>query len=128
MTPTAFKIQAMQKLEDKLNILDRLNRQYHFSPKSMQILETYIKTDIATHILDFATTRKYFQNEEPENKILQAEVPQDYYDFLKEMPLNDPNLLIPMKIGYFSTVSNISLLSNKPTKFPPNMKYRGFPD
>ena len=56
LTPTAFKIQAMQKLEDKLNILDRLNRQYHFSPQSMQILETYIKTDIATHILDFATT------------------------------------------------------------------------
>ena len=101
LTPTAFKIQAMQKLEDKLNTLDRLNRQYHFSPKSMQILETYIKTDIATHILDFATTRKYFQNEEPENKILQAEVPQDYYDFLKEMPLNDPNLLIPYENWVF---------------------------
>ena len=101
LTPTAFKIQAMQKLEDKLNILDRLNRQYHFSPQSMQILETYIKTDIATHILDFATTRKYFQNEEPENKILQAEVPQDYYDFLKEMPLNNPNLLIPYENWVF---------------------------
>ena len=49
LTPTAFKIQAMQKLEDKLNTLDRLNRQYHFSPKSMQILETYIKTDICYH-------------------------------------------------------------------------------
>lgn len=94
LTPLAFKAQALQKLHQKLHTLDTLSLKYHFAPGSRQFLETKIKIDIAEYILDFAMTRKYFQKETT-NPILNTPVTPEYYDFLQQMPLDDPNTISP---------------------------------
>ena len=93
LPPLVFKDQALQKLGQKLKTLDSLNRTFHFSAKTLQIAETKIKNNIAGYILDFAMTRKYFKNGQPHN-ILDLPVTEEYYDFLKQIPLDDPLMLV----------------------------------
>lgn len=94
LTPLAFKAQALKKLEQKLYTLDTLNQKFHFTPKSLRIAQTEIKNNIAEYILDFAQTRKYFKTDKPD-KILDTPVTKEYFDFLPEIPFDDPCMIIP---------------------------------
>ncbi len=92
VSPLEFRKQALDFLQNQLQMLDSLKRLYHFSPKSVRLLEAYLKNNVAANILDFASMRKYFKEEEA-NEILKIPITEEYYDFLQQMPLDNPYML-----------------------------------
>ncbi len=116
LAPLAFREQALRKLGQKLKTLDSLHQIFHFSTKTLRIAETKIKNNIAGHILDFAMTRKYFKSGKPD-KILDLPVTEEYYDFMKQLPLNDPFILISTDswISRFEYAPPFDVIYNHPS-------------
>ncbi|MES2829794.1 MAG: thioredoxin-like domain-containing protein [Bacteroidota bacterium] len=48
----------------------------------------------ATYLFDYDLSRDYYQKQEPNNEILNMPLPDDYFDFINKVDLNNPALLI----------------------------------
>lgn len=92
LSPMEFQKQALDLLKKQLQVLDSLKQLYHFSEKSVRLVEANLKNNIAANILDFASMRDYFKGEKT-NEILEIPVTEEYYSFLKQIPLDDPYML-----------------------------------
>jgi thiol-disulfide isomerase/thioredoxin len=87
---------SIQKVEDYII-------SNNISTKADKILRSKVLIENANHLFDFVMNRDYYLRQDTANKILKRPVPIAYYDFLKEMPLNDNCLLVS---GEFSTFVN----------------------
>lgn len=96
-TPAAYKQYVQAYTKTQLTLLDSLAGRFCFSPKSLRVMKAQLLGRQATELIDFVNNRKldYFRAEMPE-LIRNAPEPADYYDFLQQMPLNDPCMLSPM--------------------------------
>ena len=73
----------------------------NLSPQAAKILRSKVLLENANHLFDFVMSRDYYSKQDTANKILKTAVPIAYYDFLKDMPLNDNSLLISNEFSAF---------------------------
>jgi thiol-disulfide isomerase/thioredoxin len=103
ISPEEFKISQMQVLKANQQKVEEYINKNNLTPQSKSILRSKTLVESAVHLFDFVMNRNYYSSKDTANKILKTPVPIVYYDFLKEMPLDDNSLLIS---GEFSTFVN----------------------
>jgi len=91
LTPAEFKSRQKQALTNYLDKLDKANQEGQFSPKAIELLKNKFLLSYATSLFEYVTYRGGASTFVTK---LKTTVPLGYYDFLKELPLNDQNLLI----------------------------------
>ena len=103
LTPEEFKSEQMAALKSKQQKVEDYIRNNFLSPQATSILRNKTLLEGVDLLFDFMMNRRYQASQDTANKILKVPAPSTYYDFLKEMPLNDNSLLIS---GEFSTFVN----------------------
>src|SRR5690606_27653594 len=71
------------------------------SSKAAAILKYEVLLENTNFLFDFVMNRSFLARQDSTNEMLKIPVPDDYYNFLKEMPLNDPALLVSHQYGTF---------------------------
>ena len=101
ISPEDFKLEQIPVQQSTLNKVEDYIRNNNLSPQTSSILRNKVLLENATHLFDFVSDRRYFASQDTANKMLKIPVQISYYDFLKEMPLNDNSLLTSGEFASF---------------------------
>ncbi|WP_303319130.1 TlpA disulfide reductase family protein [Flavivirga abyssicola] len=100
LSPEEFKKEekhAYQKNQEALSKYLANN----ITDKAKVLLINTVDLDYAIHLFDFVKRRNYEAKKDTINRVLKIPVKKEYYDFLKEIPLNDQSLLALDKFSAF---------------------------
>ncbi|MFA9391769.1 MAG: TlpA family protein disulfide reductase [Prolixibacteraceae bacterium] len=103
MTPSDYKIDQKKELEKNLTVLEEYLKKNQLSAKTQKILYNGVIVTHANFLFDYAMNRDYYAQQDTTNEILKMPIPDSYYDFLQEIPLNDQSLMV---VNEFSTFIN----------------------
>jgi thiol-disulfide isomerase/thioredoxin len=101
ISPEAFKNSQLPVSKAKLQKVEEYISTNTLTPQAACILRNKTLLEESEHLLDFVSDRRYFASQDTANKMLKIPVPIAYYDFLKEMPLNDNCLLVSGEFASF---------------------------
>jgi thiol-disulfide isomerase/thioredoxin len=101
LTPVEFK--EGQKLAFQVNMkkAESYIANGKLSTQASAIIKNKVILENAQALFDFIMQRSYMSKQDSTNSILKQQAPADYYDFLKEMPLNDKSLLVNNEFNWF---------------------------
>lgn len=97
VTPDEFKRSHLATWKANSEELERQLSSRKFTPQTRTIVRNELALDHAAYMFDYVSYRKYQQQQNPQN----APLDSTFYDFLHQLPLNDPSLLIPESFGTF---------------------------
>lgn len=99
--PDLFKkeIQAISAKLDQSG--DSLAQIYNKSPKAIHLIKNKLALAKGTALLNFTVYRSLFAERDTTNQALKTKVGHSYYDFLKEISLNDQSLLADREYRQF---------------------------
>ncbi len=103
LTPNEFKAEQQQAIKDKNEQLISYSRANPLTKQAFTILKNDILIEHNMKLFDYISSRDYLAMSKTDttNQILKVAVPDDYYDFLKDMPLNDISLLVDKMYPFF---------------------------
>jgi thiol-disulfide isomerase/thioredoxin len=93
MTPLDFKADQLKEYDNNMTQYREYIQKNRLSEKAKTILRNKIMLTNANMLFNYAMSRNYYAQQDSTNKMLKMAVPVYYYDFLKQMPLNEPGLL-----------------------------------
>lgn len=91
--PDLFK-KEIQAVSAKLNVVgDSLAQIYAASPKAVHLIKNKLALEKGKILLNFIAYRSVFAERDTTNQALKMKVGNNYYDFLRDISLNDESLL-----------------------------------
>lgn len=103
LTPDEFKEEQDLTFKANKELLNNYVKKNNVDDKTKQVLLNTLITNHATHLLDFIDGREYEAKQNELFANLQTPVSNKYYNFLKEIDLNNKAILVP---NGFSTFVN----------------------
>lgn len=101
MAPLDFKADQLKEYDSNMTQYREYIQKHNLSEKAKTILRNKIMLTNANMLFNYAMDRDYYARQDSTNKMLKMPVPVYYYDFLKQMPLNDPSLLVCNEFSEF---------------------------
>ncbi len=102
-SPDTFKKGETLSYQENLDDLLLYLKNNTVTDKAKVLLKNKVYLEHATHMFDFVSRRTYEAKQDTINEVLKIPVKNEYYDFLKDMSLNDQSLLA---LDEFSTFVN----------------------
>jgi len=103
LSPQAFKDEEAIDYKKSQDNLTAYLKNNSISDKASVLLKNKIDLEHANHLFDFESDRGYYAKQDTTNQVLKIPVENNYYDFLKDLDLNDQSLLA---VDDFSTFVN----------------------
>ena len=94
MAPLDFKADQLKEYDNNMTQYREYTQKHSLSEKAKTILRNKIMLANANNLFNYAMSREYYAQQDSTNKMLKMPVPVYYYDFLKQIPLNEPGLLV----------------------------------
>lgn len=94
LSPEDFKQAQLSKLTEDMQKLENHIKNSSLSLQTSSILRNQVLHEYGTRMFNFVSRRKSIARKDTSNKILKMPVPISYYDFLKQIPLDDKSLLV----------------------------------
>ncbi|MTK51833.1 TlpA disulfide reductase family protein [Paludibacter sp.] len=101
MAPLDFKADQLKGYDNNMTQYSEYVKQHSLSQKAKTLLCNRIMLENANILFNYAMDRNYYAKQDSTNKMLKIPVPVSYYDFLKQLPLNDPSLLVCNEFSEF---------------------------
>ncbi|WP_162633351.1 TlpA family protein disulfide reductase [Echinicola strongylocentroti] len=106
LPPNEFKEKQMAVLRMQQKKANSYIDRNEVDPKAASIINNTILLKNAGVLFNFEDKRQYLTNYDTskvvfDNIVLKQPVPGDYYDFLKELPLDDKSLMVPNEYNFF---------------------------
>ena len=96
-----FKADQLKEYENNMAHYNEYAKQHALSQKAKTLLCNKIMLKNANNLFNYAMSREYYAKQDTANMILKMQIPASYYDFLKQLPLNDPSLLVCNEFSEF---------------------------
>lgn len=111
--PKKYKeIKHKRSKRTRINLLKFLEVN-NVSKKARQILESQHSIEHANTLMNFVSSRKYYAKKDILNKVLQEPIPKDYYNFLKNIDLDNQSLLVNDNFSEFiNRLSSLDIFYN----------------
>lgn len=93
LTPAQFRESLRPMVAQWQHVGDSLASVYGASQKAVSLIRHTMSLNEADVSFSFLSPRSYLSEQYPDNEALKAKVEDDYYDFLRRMPLDDPEML-----------------------------------
>lgn len=93
VSPADYKTKAMKIYQTRLDSLEVLYARMPVSAKAKKILKLEEQVVMGSGLFDFLMYREFASRENPDNEILKLPVEKNYYNFLKQVSVNEPLLL-----------------------------------
>lgn len=100
-TPMDFEKEEISVLKANQKKAEEYIHNNSLTPQATSIIRNQVLLESATHLFDYEMSRDYYAKQDTANKILRMPIPISYYNFLKEMPLNDNSILVSNEFGTF---------------------------
>ena len=100
-TPMDFEKEEISVLKANQKKAEEYIHNNSLTPQATSIIRNQVLLESATHLFDYEMSRDYYSKQDTANKILRMPIPISYYNFLKEMPLNDNSILVSNEFGTF---------------------------
>ena len=94
LSPEQFKEERLASLTASKLSVENYIKDKAISAQASSILRNEVLLTSATRMLDFVSRRGYEARNDTNNEVLKIPVPLSFYDFLKEIPMNDNSLLV----------------------------------
>ena len=101
LTPVQFQEQVKPYVARWQQQADSLYRLYAPSAKAVSLIRNQLALKTGMTYLEFQMMRDYMAQQDSTNQALQVQPEDSYYDFLKQMPLNDPSVLASSEANVF---------------------------
>ncbi|QDH80365.1 TlpA family protein disulfide reductase [Echinicola soli] len=106
LTPTEFKEKQMAVLQTQQENANSYIEENTVDPKAASIINNNILLENARVLFNFENKRQYLTKHDTskavfDNIVLKQPVPEGYYDFLKELPLDDKSLMVADEYNLF---------------------------
>lgn len=92
-TPTQFKEYVKPETNYWYQKADSLVAVYAVSQKAVKLIRQSTAVKEGYLLFNFDMYRRHFGQQHPDNEALKVPVEEDYYDFLRRMPLDEPEVL-----------------------------------
>lgn len=93
LTPNQYKEHMQPIIAQWKHTTDSLIQIYQPSSKAVRLITNKTKLQTGSTFFDFVMSRDYYAKQDTANQALKVQEDDSYYDFLKEMPLNDETML-----------------------------------
>lgn len=94
LTPEQFKEHLQPTVQRWQQTADSLCAIYQPSQKAVKLIRNTTALNEGFVLFEFNMYRSQMRREHPDNEALRADLHDDYYDFLRRMPLDDPEMLV----------------------------------
>lgn len=101
ITPADFKRERMLVWKEETASLEAKLAQNNLLPQTEALLRAELAISHGTYLLDFPLNRDYYAKQDSTNEVLKVPVEDEYYDFLKELPLDNPLILATRDFSTF---------------------------
>lgn len=101
LTPKQFKREIQDTFSRWEQAADSIIAIYASSPKAIHLIKNKLKLKKGTLLLDFIMNRKYLARKDTTNQILKINAESSYYNFLKNISLEDQTLLADHQCNVF---------------------------
>lgn len=101
LSPDDFKKNTLSLLSENKALIENAVRERKLSDKSKRILHSTNIIRTGERLFNYTSMRTYFALEDTTNQVLKIPVENNYYDFLQQIPLNDPSLLVSLGFNSF---------------------------
>ena len=116
ITPEAYIAFEKEWKRKSFEKLEAYKKQENLSENAYNVLSNDIFLNYGTHLFSYLSTRSYLARTDSTNEILKLPLPENFYEFLNELPLNDPSIVICSEfrsfINRFEYMDPISLRYN----------------
>lgn len=93
LTPDQYKDHMKPIIAQWKQAADSISRIYQPSLKAVRLIKNKVDLQAGSTFLDFLMSRDYYAKQDSTNKALKVKEEDSYYNFLKDMPLNDAAVL-----------------------------------
>lgn len=93
LTPDQYKDHMKPIIAQWKQAADSINRIYQPSLKAVRLIKNKVDLQAGSMFLDFLMSRDYYAKQDSTNQALKVKEDDSYYNFLKDMPLNDAAVL-----------------------------------
>lgn len=93
LTPNQYKEHMQPIIAQWKHTADSLIQIYQPSTKAVRLIKNKTELQAGSAFFDFVMSRDYYAKQDTANQALKVQEDDSYYDFLKEMPLNDETML-----------------------------------
>lgn len=93
LTPDQYKDHMKPIIAQWKQAADSINRIYQPSLKAVRLIKNKVDLQIGGTFFDFLMGRDYYAKQDSTNQALKVKEDDSYYNFLKDMPLNDAVVL-----------------------------------
>lgn len=101
LSPNQFKAKQLPTLQRWNQLADSLIQVHKYSTKTTHLIRNKVKLMTGNLFFDFLMSRDYYAKEDSTNQVLKIQETEDYYDFLRDMPLNDETIVAAKEFGTF---------------------------
>ena len=101
LTPAQFQEQLKPVVAQWQQQADSLCHLYAPSQKAVSLIRNQMAMQVGSTYLNFQMSRNYYAQQDSTNRVLQVQPDASYYNFLKEMPLNEQSALANSNISTF---------------------------
>jgi hypothetical protein len=101
VSPNEFKTSQMKKWTTARKRMDSVLAVKKLLPQVQTILKNQLDLSFANYLFEYQSNRNYFAKQDPANTILKIQLPDDYFDFVSNIDLNNNALLINSDFSTF---------------------------
>lgn len=93
LNPDEYKVYEKQRFSERLEFIHQQSVKYTFSQKTVELLKSQAYLKFGTNLFNYAMYREMFLLGDTTSKVQRLTIPDEYYDFLPQIPLNEQVLL-----------------------------------
>lgn len=101
LSPNDYKKDQLLTLAQNNKKLEAYVKTNPLTAKTFTILKNENLLESSTNLFDYINTHAYMSKMDTTNKTIESLIPDDYYNFLKDMPLDDHSLLMSVNYIFF---------------------------
>lgn len=101
MPPAEFKQHQLTSYKEACDSLESQFVRNTVSEKGKRLLKNKALLANYTPLFDYVMSRKYYASKDSSNQVLQLPIPEDYYDFLREIDTKDKSLFASSQFSSF---------------------------
>lgn len=101
LEPAQYKEKLLGVYRDNKQKVEQGADEKQFTKKGIQMLECDAMMNPMTFLMDYVSSRRHHVAENDPNSTQDAIIPIDYFDFLQQMPLDNPILLASYQFSSF---------------------------
>ncbi|MEJ2902321.1 TlpA disulfide reductase family protein [Pedobacter panaciterrae] len=124
-TPNDFKQAQLRNWESTREKVDSTMEVKQTSERVRKLVANQVDLTYAVYLFDYEMSRTYYQKQAPDNEILKLPMPENYFDFLSKIDLDDQLLLVSNDFSTFVNRFEFSPVFERKILFQ-NQKTKGF--